>query len=422
MKILLSAHACEPNKGSEEGVGWHTALEAAKHHEIWVLTRSQYQVAIEAAMSDNPNQNLNFIYFEAFLFNGLIDPWQFNHWSGQLHYYLWQLQAYFVVKSFLKDVKIDLIRHVTYVKYWSPSFLSLLPVPFLWGPVGGGEAAPKPFWKDFGFKATGYEILRLLAQRLGEQDPFTRMTARRSLIAYATTHDTAKRLKFLGAQNVEIYPEVGLSGDELDRFAQFQLPNNQSIRFISIGRLLHWKGFHLGLRAFLEAEIENSEYWIVGTGSERKKLEDLVANSKFKGSVRFFGMLPRHETIEKLEQSHVVVHPSLHDSGGWACLEAMATGRPVICLDLGGPAVQVTDEAGFKVAATSPDQVVQDIASAMVTLAKDPDLRIRMGQAGKERVREAFDWNKKGQFFSQVYEDILAHKAADGSIHSTRND
>src|SRR2546430_4418443 len=42
-------------------------------------------------------------------------------------------------------------------------------------------------------------------------------------------------------------------------------------------------------------------------------------------------------------------HPSLHDSGGWVCLEAMAAGRPVICLDLGGPGYQVTEESGIKI-------------------------------------------------------------------------
>ena len=39
MKILISAYACEPNRGSEPGVGWHTVWELAKNLEVWVLTR-----------------------------------------------------------------------------------------------------------------------------------------------------------------------------------------------------------------------------------------------------------------------------------------------------------------------------------------------------------------------------------------------
>ena len=49
MKILLSAYACEPNKGSEPGVGWHWALELGYlGHDVWVLTRANNRPAIEA--------------------------------------------------------------------------------------------------------------------------------------------------------------------------------------------------------------------------------------------------------------------------------------------------------------------------------------------------------------------------------------
>ena len=99
--------------------------------------------------------------------------------------------------------------------------------------------------------------------------------------------------------------------------------------------------------------------------------------------MKFWGNLPREKTLEKLAQSHVLVHPSLHDSGGWVCLESMAAGRPVLCLDLGGPAVQVTAETGVKVSAHTPEQTVQELSAAMKQLAQEPELRERMGTAGK---------------------------------------
>jgi len=101
-----------------------------------------------------------------------------------------------------------------------------------------------------------------------------------------------------------------------------------------------------------------------------------------------------------------LVHPSLHDSGGWVCLEAMAAGRPVICLDLGGPALQVTQETGIKVPAISPDQAIRDLAAAMVKLATDPALRARMGQAARPRVREHFNWDKKCDFMMRIYRSV----------------
>lgn len=65
MKILLSAYACEPNKGSEPGVGWSWAIELAKHHEVWALTRDNNEPIITDYLKKNPeykNDNLHFIY------------------------------------------------------------------------------------------------------------------------------------------------------------------------------------------------------------------------------------------------------------------------------------------------------------------------------------------------------------------------
>jgi glycosyltransferase involved in cell wall biosynthesis len=82
----------------------------------------------------------------------------------------------------------------------------------------------------------------------------------------------------------------------------------------------------------------------------------------------------------------------------------MGAGRPVVCLDLGGPALQVTDETGIKVPAISPDQAVNGLAQALSRLATDSALRVRLGSAGRQRVKDCFDWNEKGQFLAKIYE------------------
>lgn len=409
MKILLSAYACEPNQGSEPGVGWNLVRQVSQYHQIWVLTSNCHRPGIEAELACNPNPNLHFICFDPF---GWFLDWSQEGkkvmWGVQLHYYLWQIWAYFVARKWHREIGFDLAHHVTYVQYARPSFISLLPLPFLWGSVGGGESAPKPFWKDFSSRGKKYETLRNLARWLGERDPFVRLTARRSLLAWATTQDTASRLRLLGAKNVQVFPEAGLPKDEIEHLAQCKVPNRSPVRFISMGRLLHWKGFHLGLQAFAKADLpKDTEYWIFGEGPERERLQALIEELNMTDRIKLWGRLPREESLQKMQECHVLVHPSLHDSGGWVCLEAMAAGRPVICLDLGGPAVQVTEETGLKVRANTPDQAIRDLAQAMTQLAHNPELRSLLGQAGQQRVRENFAWESKGKFLAQVYEEIL---------------
>jgi glycosyltransferase involved in cell wall biosynthesis len=177
-----------------------------------------------------------------------------------------------------------------------------------------------------------------------------------------------------------------------------------------MARLLHWKGLHLGLQAFAQARLIQAEYWVVGDGVERDRLQALARELGIAPQVRFFGRLSRRETLDKLSASHVLVHPSLHDSGGWVCLEAMAAGRPVICLDLGGPAVQVTAQTGMKIPAHNPQQAVAGIAAAMQRLATDAALRQGMGHAGRQRVREQFAWDVKGRLLAQRYTDIAMRR------------
>lgn len=405
MKILLSAYACEPNRGSEEGVGWNVVTQVAKHHKVWVLTRSFYRSAIESELNDHASSNIHFIYFDPL---NWTSDWRDTQGAVQLHYYLWQIQAYIVARSLHSRISFDLVQHVTYVKYWSPSFLAFLPIPFIWGPVGGGEFAPISFWKNFSLYGKLYEALRLTAQRFGELDPFTRLTAQKSILAQATTKDTAKRLKVLGAKEIRVCSESGLSKTEIDLLSSQPLPPEGPIRFISMGRLLHWKGHQLSILAFHAANLPEAEYWLVGTGAEHNRLESLCNKLNLTSRVKFFGKLPRKETLEKLAQCHILVHPSLHDSGGWTCLEGMAAGRPIICLDLGGPARQVTDETGIKVPVDNPEQTIQELADAMRLLAKDSSLRLQLGRAGQQRVKDHFCWDAIGDSINQLYAKVLS--------------
>lgn len=414
LKVLLSVYACAPAQGSELGVGWSTAQEMAKHHDVWVLTQAKHRPAIEAELARNPVPNLHFVYYDLLRWrHGQrgIHPhrflWQLKAYRTA-YYYLWQLGAYRVAERLYRKVGIELAQHVTFVTYCRPSLLALLPVPFVWGPVGGGESAPRAFRSGFGLRGRILEAVRDLARWCGEHDPLVRLTARRSALALATTEQTAVRLHGLGVKEVRVLTQVGLSEEEIDLMSRWETHHEANLtRFVSVGRILHWKGFHLGLRAFAQARLSEAEYWIVGGGPERKRLQALAEELGIAHQVKFWGKLSRDETLRKLSECHVLVHPSLHDSGGFVCLEAMALGLPVICLDLGGPAVQITKETGFKIPAIKPGQALDDLTAAMNVLSKDRNLTLRMGDAARSRAAKHFNWRRKGAQLAEFYEGVL---------------
>ncbi len=405
MRILASTYACEPGKGSEPGVGWNWIKQISRFHELWVLTRSNNAPAINAALVAEPMPSVHWVYFDLPRWARF---WKHNGLGVRVYYYVWQFGAYLKARRLNRRLHFDLVHHVTFVNYWLPSFMALLPIPFVWGPVGGAESAPPGFWQSFDWRAKVYELARNFARRVAGADPFVRLTARRACVGFSTTAATEQRLRKLGCRNVIVYSEARLSNSEIRRLAQFSQRQSGPFRLLSTGRLLHWKGFDLGLRAFaaLRPQVPDCEYWIIGNGPERKRLQQLARQLGIEDRVTFWGALPREQVLEKLADCDVLVHPSLHDSGGWVCLEMMAAGRPVVCLDLGGPATQITESTGIKVGATTAEEAVAHLSAALVRLAADPALRAQMSEAGRRRVREHFDWDRKGEWMNRIYQGV----------------
>lgn len=401
LKVLISAYACEPGKGSEPGVGWSVAREMARYHDVWVLTRANNRKPIEDELLRHPIGGLQFAYYDL---PNWIRWWKSGPRGVQFYYYLWQFGASRMALNLHEQLAFDLTHHVTFGRYWTPALVSRVDAPFVWGPVGGGDDTPLSFLSNGSVSQKLYERWRAVAKWLGERDPLLQATARLSNIALAATGQTQRRLSSLKCRRVYLEPQVAMGQREYEQLAAITHNSGPITRFISIGRPLHWKGFELGLRAFAASAIPDSEYWLIANGPGRKALERLVTALGINRQVHFVDSQSTLEDVYAiLGACDVLVHPALHETFGTVVLEAMAAAKPVLCLDLGGPAVQVTPETGFKVAAHEPEQAVRDLAAAMVKLTESPELRRLMGEEGRKRARTEFSWERKGEVLNEYY-------------------
>lgn len=402
LRILLCAYACEPHLGSEPGVGWNAVRMLAQHHDLWVFTRADHRAAIERELARAPMPGVTFLYHKVPFERG-------TRWYRgpliQLHYYLWQVSLWRRARPLHRRIGFDAIHHVTYVRYWTPCSGAFLGAPFLFGPVGSGEAAPHGFARDFPWRARWIERLRNLARAVAERDPLLRRSVRRAAVALATTEQTAAALRRLGARQVRLHSEVVLSDRELAELAELPLAEGK-LRLVTVARLLAWKGVHLGLRAFAAAGLADAEYWVIGDGAERARLERLAGELGIADRVRFFGRLSRPEVLRALAECQVLVHPSLHDAGGWACIEAMAAGRPVLCFDWGGPGAQVTAKTGWKIVPRSPEAAVREMAAIMRRLARDRSELAAFSRECRRHVRREFSWDSRIRLLRELYDEI----------------
>src|SRR5690606_21789283 len=138
------------------------------------------------------------------------------------------------------------------------------------------------------------EALREAARALGERDPLVRRTAQAAALTIAVTPETAERVQKIGATNVVIKSQVALS-DDLLRTLQAKKRASR-IRVLSVGHLSPVKAFHLGIHALARSGLD-AEYFIIGDGPERRRLEQLALRLDLQHRVRFLGRLPHEQTI-----------------------------------------------------------------------------------------------------------------------------
>jgi len=421
MRVLVCAYAClrDPDRrfgtGGEAVLGWNIVKQLARFYRVFVLASSEVRETVEEVLKKNPIPNLKFYYIN-------LPRWlhPLSQFSGgvQLYAYLWQLKAYFVARNLHQQFHFDVFHHVTYANDWMASFIgALLPVPYIRGPGGGAHRTPKGFLREYSFLGRLWERLRALGQWLFRHDPFFVLGQRRSRAILVCNREALEAIPKRWRHKAHLFPVNGISARDLTLLTSVRTPGDR-FRVLSAGKLIRFKGFTLAIKAFKifveshpEAELE-----IIGDGPDRPYLEALVR--QFQAQVLLPNWMPREELLTKMGLCDVFLFPSLRDGGGAVVVEAMAAGKPVICLDVGGPGLHITEQCGIKVAPHSPEQAVKNMARALGCLCQDRELCLRMGRAARERAEQVYHWDRLGQRLLEIYQEALGIRLSQAHIES----
>lgn len=128
-------------------------------------------------------------------------------------------------------------------------------------------------------------------------------------------------------------------GNEFGNLTSFpKWDPSQPLKFITVGSLIHRKGFDMLIKAFSKVNLP-SDKWelrIIGWGEEKENLENLIKECKLEKNIHLLGKMDKKEISEELSKSNVFVLPSRNENFSVAILEGLAMGLPVIATDCGG--------------------------------------------------------------------------------------
>lgn len=357
MKVLLSAYHCNPEDGSEPGVGWAFAAAAAQRHDVWLLSWSRYRSEVGRGVRgerDDPGGPGAVAIDVRFL--GDPAPPRFERTS----YVGWQRQAARTAAELHAAVGFDVTHHVTLSNTYLPVGVQLDGVPSVVGPLCGSPSPPLPLWRWLGPRGVAEEVVRVAVTAAGRA-AWGRPVVRRADVVVAADEQTAARL---GRGDVVIEPNAFARPDELPVPRRTPLPGGER-RAVFCGRLLPWKGLRLALEALARPEAGAWRFDVYGGGKDASHLAAAVQRLGLGERVRLLGPAPRAQVLAAMADADALLMPSLHEGSSLAMVEAMAVGCPVVCLDWGGPRTLLRDGGGVLV------PVGGDVAGALAAALGD---------------------------------------------------
>ena len=271
LRVLLSAYACEPDKGSEPGVGWNWVLALlGRGHHLSVITRANNRARIERACAEQNlplGGQLQFIYYDLPRWAAW---WKKGPRGVYFYYGLWQRGVLRVAAEAHRAHRFDVVHHLTFGVWRRPSLLYRLGLPFMFGPLGGGDSAPPFLRNTLPFRPWAAEWIREWLNGLGLLDPTLRACLRRAALVVCKTPETAAWVQRAGGRVDTVALEIGIDSRRFCPRSAIQI-EGEPLRCLYAGRLIGLKGIHLAIDAIAEVRRTGGDavLTIVGDGPMR---------------------------------------------------------------------------------------------------------------------------------------------------------
>lgn len=170
------------------------------------------------------------------------------------------------------------------------------------------------------------------------------------------------------------------------------------------GRLDRVKGITYLIEAFNQiSNIYDTKLLIIGSGPYESQLKRLAKSLRIDNRVYFIPMVDKYKLRDYLSKCTVFVLPSLFETFGIVCIEAMASGKPVIASDIPGPNDIITNEYdGFLFERGNVDKLIQYLEICLL----DKKLCQKIGENARTTVEKKYVFNKITQNYLYILREL----------------
>lgn len=176
-------------------------------------------------------------------------------------------------------------------------------------------------------------------------------------------------------------------------------------RLLSVGRVVHQKGFDLGIRALAGLKDLDWQWRIAGDGPQLPILQAMVRAHGLEDRVRFLGWRTPEQLKEQYAFANLFLFPSRHEGMPNAVLEAMSCGLPVVATRIAGNEELV---APGETGALVPPEDVDALRESLLQFLVDANTRERMGGAARQRVEQSFNWERAARAYQTILEEAVS--------------
>lgn len=405
LKVLICSYACDPNFGSEPGMGWNFVSNIARFHEVHVIVEEhEFRENLTRYAAEHPEEvrNITFHYIPRTHHNLLRKIWPPSYYW---FYRKWLRKAYQLAVKLDKQENFDLVHQLTLAGYREPGYLWKLGKPLVWGPIGGLNNTAWCLIRGLDWHSKLYFTCRNLLNSLQMRFSYAARTFSRRAGAILVCDPSAlPDIEKLWHRKAEVMREIGIHENNTCPTPAKHSPD-QALKICWVGSLMRLKGLEMILEALAHCQA-NVQLEVIGQGPMEEEWQKLARKLQVEHKVTFHGFMPHDRVLPFMQQCHVFCSSSIKEGGtATVTLEALCCGLPLVALNHCGFASVIDDSCGIRIPILSRQQIVADFAAAFDKLATDESYRFSLACGSLQRSR-IFSWEEKIAHLNNVYEAV----------------